>query len=790
MVLQNALSVTARKAKFELDAAHDPEVPPVVPLRGRFSHQRRRQHSTNTSTVWHGPPVTSTNSQQQQSGHSPDRQKGTADLFELLEKAQSSRLDDQRCVLPEFFRQVCSPIQSNCNTGQPGMQMQQRHSNGGGGGGGGGGSDSELGSGGGGGRLCSNNNIKISSGSPCQPTPPNSPQQATSASRRHLQEALTRPAPYPMILCPDNGYWIDGTEHDCTFDIRGSPILPHGTWRPKIDTDDTAKCYKRFFLGKEHSTLIGNDDKCGPVLMSVKTEIHASQEHTRILLRLQTGTRHESVPTSILGSNPSPSGMAKLLDEQLNVDKFTPIVCPKSSELIKNYDEHVLVTRFKFGVLYQKHGQITEEELFCNNETTPAFDAFLNLLGKRIQLKDHKGYRGGLDIQNGHTGDQAVYEEFESREIMFHVSTLLPYTENDPQQLQRKRHIGNDIVAIVFQEDSTPFSPDMIASHFLHAFIVVQVVDPGTPYTRYKVSVTARDDVPFFGPTLPNPALFAHDGEFKKFLLTKLINAENACYKAEKFARLEQRTRASLLQTLTKELREKTQEYLSNGSSSGSSTAPGTPKSEGPSSRFIESVKKVWSARVKPSQSVDTNLSSVNGHERLSKKGSQPTISESTPPSGRSLSKSSIMSIGKKSVNSSSTASSPDLTAHAHPPHPRQAMSEASDNSSITSEYLEEPLAGGYIDSDTGLESMSSAETTAKACSVCLDRPSSTSGSTYDSLLDEVAQLKCAKLDLLRENVNWQKEIKRLRERELSLDNDLTMARKEINRLRGEQLKD
>lgn len=56
---------------------------------------------------------------------------------------------------------------------------------------------------------------------------------------------------------------------------------------------------------------------------------------------------------------------------------------------------------------------------------------------------------------------------------------------------------------------------------------------------RYKVSVTARDDVPFFGPTLPSPAVFKKGPDFKEFLLTKLINAENACYKAEKFAKLE-----------------------------------------------------------------------------------------------------------------------------------------------------------------------------------------------------------------------------------------------------------
>lgn len=75
-------------------------------------------------------------------------------------------------------------------------------------------------------------------------------------------------------------------------------------------------------------------------------------------------------------------------------------------------------------------------------------------------------------------------------------------------QLQRKRHIGNDIVAIVFQDENTPFVPDMIASNFLHAFVVVQLEQGGPQGTLYKVSVTARDDVPFFGPPLPDPAIF------------------------------------------------------------------------------------------------------------------------------------------------------------------------------------------------------------------------------------------------------------------------------------------
>jgi len=42
-------------------------------------------------------------------------------------------------------------------------------------------------------------------------------------------------------------------------------------------------------------------------------------------------------------------------------------------------------------------------------------------------------------------------------------------------------------VAIVFQEESTPFVPDMIASNFLHAYVVVQVENHCSDNVLYKV---------------------------------------------------------------------------------------------------------------------------------------------------------------------------------------------------------------------------------------------------------------------------------------------------------------
>ena len=153
---------------------------------------------------------------------------------------------------------------------------------------------------------------------------------------------------------------------------------------------------------------------------------------------------------------------------------------------ITSFDEHGISNTFKFGVIYQKFGQVTEESIFGNRSHSPAMEEFLQLLGQHVRLSEHTGYRGGLDTRHGQTGTHALYEKYQGNEIMFHVSTLLPFVESDDQQLQRKCHIGNDIVSIVFQEVNTPFTPDMIASHFLHAYIVVQPIDPCTSITRYR----------------------------------------------------------------------------------------------------------------------------------------------------------------------------------------------------------------------------------------------------------------------------------------------------------------
>ena len=51
--------------------------------------------------------------------------------------------------------------------------------------------------------------------------------------------------------------------------------------------------------------------------------------------------------------------------------------------------------------------------------------------------------RGGLDVVKDQTGAHSVYTTFEEHEIMFHVSTMLPHSKEDRQQVSGRDDIAN-----------------------------------------------------------------------------------------------------------------------------------------------------------------------------------------------------------------------------------------------------------------------------------------------------------------------------------------------------------
>lgn len=82
------------------------------------------------------------------------------------------------------------------------------------------------------------------------------------------------------------------------------------------------------------------------------------------------------------------------------------------------------------------------------------------------------------------TGKESYYTVYAGHEVMYHVSTMLPYSKDNPQQLERKRHIGNDIVNIVYTDDSDAidtFNPNCIRSQFTRKFSIllpISIVEP------------------------------------------------------------------------------------------------------------------------------------------------------------------------------------------------------------------------------------------------------------------------------------------------------------------------
>jgi hypothetical protein len=151
---------------------------------------------------------------------------------------------------------------------------------------------------------------------------------------------------------------------------------------------------------------------------------------------------------------------------------------------------------------------MTESEMYCNVEGSVYWNEFLDFLGSRIRLKGWDKYDGGLDTKSmsvarsdrwcaatqlsvvlivrcllilldDMTGVESIFTEWHDSEIMWHVSTMLPYLPADPKQLARKKHIGNDRCVIIFRDgESAPLHPAIIASKQLRMSRLLVVMMP------------------------------------------------------------------------------------------------------------------------------------------------------------------------------------------------------------------------------------------------------------------------------------------------------------------------
>ncbi|KAL7749241.1 hypothetical protein RI367_005393 [Sorochytrium milnesiophthora] len=308
--------------------------------------------------------------------------------------------------------------------------------------------------------------------------------------------------------------------------------------------------YRDYFLGKPHLNFLATTSERGPLAVSLIREDDQSHKalirHTEGSERLSLTADAVSVPwfRRAVGLGATPQAIMRAMSTSLPLHDLRPSKDNNLPSELLAMEERQVIRSYKFGVAYLRPGQTTEAEMFANSDadTSPEFKEFLTFLGETIQLKGWKGYRAGLDVNADQTGQKSVYTKWQGYEIMFHVSTMLPHNPADLQQLEKKRHIGNDIVVIIFQDSNTPFQLSTLTSKQNHVVVLVQP-DNG----RYRVAVCGKNGVPAFQPDLPDPPIFNKDPVGRDFFLHKLVNGERASYKSPSFAPKISRTRTVLL---------------------------------------------------------------------------------------------------------------------------------------------------------------------------------------------------------------------------------------------------
>lgn len=294
------------------------------------------------------------------------------------------------------------------------------------------------------------------------------------------------------------------------------------------------------FFQKDHTNFLATDKTLGDVVISLRKDKLVGMGY--LIFRTRKGVVKMQVCLQNCKKQASKAIVKELaLNEnrppKLALTGLRVIDHPDLQDALVKFEKSEVFKRFKFGVVVVKEGQTKDDQYFSNVDGSERWYEFLTVIGKKITLAGWKDYAGGLDVSGvNSTGEHSVYTSYYSNqnnyEIMYHVTTYLPFQEDDVQRVERKRHLGNDVVNIIFNDSGQPFDPLSIVTNFIHVYVIISVDAEATKRnkeTTYRVEIAKQDGLPPFGPPLPSPPLFKKS-ELRDWLLPKLINAERASF--------------------------------------------------------------------------------------------------------------------------------------------------------------------------------------------------------------------------------------------------------------------
>lgn len=158
----------------------------------------------------------------------------------------------------------------------------------------------------------------------------------------------------------------------------------------------------------------------------------------------------------------------------------------KLGSTIRTLDRIPVIDTHKVGILYVAPGQTDETDILKNLRGSPAYTRFLEGIGRLIKIRSQLDvYTGGLDADED--GEYAYAWWDDTGQILYHTATMMPNHEHDERCNFKKRHIGNDLVRIIWNDSGLPYRFDTLTTEFQFVNIVIE------PHSRGAIAAYSNN---------------------------------------------------------------------------------------------------------------------------------------------------------------------------------------------------------------------------------------------------------------------------------------------------------
>ncbi|KAL8841564.1 MAG: hypothetical protein Q9176_003186 [Flavoplaca citrina] len=255
------------------------------------------------------------------------------------------------------------------------------------------------------------------------------------------------------------------------------------TLRPSVSEDESENMIKKMYLIGMSIVTIETNSRTGLTYITKRQAsgtTNATYQPCTAPLPAHHAVAPESATNATAVSSPLIYPQHVLLQQNSTISPRPipeqPIVLPADGtpeKTINQIDRIPTVDSYKAGVIYVGRGQKEEKEILANTAGSEAFGAFLSGLGTKVPLQGAAFNTCGLDKVSNVDGTHTIAWRDRVAEIVFHVPTMMPNLEHDPQCTNKKMHTGNDYVNIIFNESGFPFGFDTFPSALNYVNIVI-----------------------------------------------------------------------------------------------------------------------------------------------------------------------------------------------------------------------------------------------------------------------------------------------------------------------------